>query len=422
MMTTTTTTYRGFNITDEELKKTVDSFYQEMNAEPMSCDAARLQLSREAAYRALQPHADIWDFKHVQIMQMMCVSGSPLPALVPNRIEMRHFSASSRVRNMVHGGMLGLLSSRLALNKVAAASCIIRRVNNENGHAHVKWSIPEFQCQQYMGTRYYNKSKSPFDTMAITEIEARMAEMDTPENRETFFQEVMTRSNDPGQSRVKRASCCIISGDTMSWRCPDPLANEWIVNYVNAFSKVCKHKLEAVNDLSLSQVDQGAKVIELFRFIAKNDWLFTDSVRHMINFNRFWNVVTDRLIYMAGNGIEHAACLMGKYYPEMMTHELHICVNPVLGMYRVPKTEIANDDALFVPLKQAVHALLPEKLSPPPPQPRKSIYSDSDDDYYDDDDDDDYDDDDYDDDDYDDYDDVDYDDYDDVDYDDDAQG
>jgi hypothetical protein len=110
-----------------------------------------------------------------------------------------------------------------------------------------------------------------------------------------------------------------------------------------------------------------------------------DNVRYMISFGRLWNVMAERFIYMAGQGIEHSACLMGKYYPEMMTPELHLCVNPVLGMYRLPKTEIANDDALFAPLKQAVHALLPEKLPTPPPQ---SIYSDSEDDYYDDNDDD----------------------------------
>lgn len=387
-----TTTYRGFNITDEELKKTVDSFYQELKTDPMSCDVARLQLSCEAAYRALQPHVNAWGFKQcMQMMQMMRVSGSPLPALVPNRIELKHFSASSRVRNLVHGGALGLLSSRLGLNKVSAASCIIRRVNNENGHAHVKWSIPEFQCQQYMGARYYNKGKSPFETMAVPEIEAHMAEMDTPENRETFFQEFMTRANDPGQSRVKRASCRIISGDTMSWCCPEPLANEWIVNYLDAYKNVCRHKLAAVNDglLSLSLVDQGAKVIDLFGFILRHDWLMADNVRYMISFGRLWNVMAERFIYMAGQGIEHSACLMGKYYPEMMTPELHLCVNPVLGMYRLPKTEIANDDALFAPLKQAVHALLPEKLpTPPPPQQPQNDYSDDeyDDDayYYDD--------------------------------------
>jgi hypothetical protein len=93
------------------------------------------------------------------IFSKVIVSGtrisSMVPALAPNRIEVKYFTTSSRVSNLVHGDMPGLLvmwlmaiPGRIERNsRTFNALRIIQRVNNEAWCSHVKRSIAGFHLR-----------------------------------------------------------------------------------------------------------------------------------------------------------------------------------------------------------------------------------------------------------------------------------
>ena len=72
---------------------------------------------------------------------------------------------------------------------------------------------------------------------------------------------------------------------------------------------------------------------------------------------------------MAKEGVEHAAYVFMRFFPEMMTPELH--------MHMIPKWEIASsigmhieqDDPLFGSMKLACQSFMPV-AQPPPPRPQ----------------------------------------------------
>ena len=68
-------------------------------------------------------------------------------------------------------------------------------------------------------------------------------------------------------------------------------------------------------------------------------------------------------------------------FPEMMTPELHVLVNPREQVYRVPELQIADDDALFGPLKLACQGLLPDAVVPNPNPVRTRAFYESDDEF-----------------------------------------
>ena len=161
------------------------------------------------------------------------------------------------------------------------------------------------------------------------------------------------------------------------------LPNQWITDYVGTFTKLCTAKTEQVSNGSRGKMDRASSLVDLYRFMTRIDWIMTNpGIRNVTNLARLWEKYMERLIFMAQEGIEHSACMLMRYFPEMMTPELHVAVNPVMGVYRVPKMEIANDDALFGPLKAQCecHALLPEAVVA---IVRSYHSSDDDDDYYD---------------------------------------
>lgn len=146
--------YKGFTITTnridemDRLKKTVDDYEEDFKHTPMDVDAARVEMARRSACQLLAPmSAD-----QTTIMGMH-IAGTITSAVMPTRVGLKHVTQSSRVRNLVHGGMLGLLSVRLMSDssqtkrrsRTYQSLSVIRRANNQAGCAHVRWSIPEFQ-------------------------------------------------------------------------------------------------------------------------------------------------------------------------------------------------------------------------------------------------------------------------------------
>ena len=377
----------GFNNPAEKERhmKTIDDYENEQQSNPMDVDAARVALACMTACRLLRPMST--DQVHfLNRITLGLTVGSIVPAVAPNRIEARHFSKSSRVRNLVHGGMLGVLAVRLLNDSTQVERRsrtwnswhIIRRANSQAGCEHVKWSIPEFQCRYNIGIIHYKRTKSGFEAMSVDDTIAELNTMNTAENRQKFIDDCNALANHANHSRVKCAS--VVHEDEFT-KCERqfPLANEWIMKYISAFTKVCSHKMSVVGDSSLSLIDRAKNVVDLFRFMSTHvDWIMMDcSLRFVCKLNTLWPKYLDRLVYMSQEGIEHSACMLFRYFPEMMTPELHVLVKPSERVYRVPAMQIADDDALFGPLKLACQGLLPDAIVP---NPVRRVYYTSDDD------------------------------------------
>ena len=403
----TTTTYKRFNIqADDEdasahLKKTVDDYEldNKKNRSVLGGDAARVAMSHRSACRMLPMSHMSADQRMFWLPVVPVVS-----ALTPNRIEARYFTRSSRVRNMVHGGITGLLAVRLLHNSRQGQGqgqrsssslrmrCIIRRVNSEAGCEHVKWSIPEFQCRYNIGVKILKVKRIQYDTMSDDEALSELNLLDTAENRQAFLEECKAVANAPNQSRVKYAVDAADADDLNSKWCKcrhaTVLDNEWIAHFLVAFSKVCSNKMAEVGNTSLNKLGRAMNLVDLFRFVSSRfDWIMTDpGMRHMTNMAGIWEKYVERLTFMATEGIEHAALMLARYFPEMMTPELHVIVvvNADVNVYRVPQMQIADDDELFGPMKAACQAFMPDAAPEAEPVPRRNSEYDYDYDYSDD--------------------------------------
>jgi len=356
--------YKGFTITTNQidemdrLKKTVDDYEEDFKQTHMDVDAARVDMARRCACKILAPmSADQAIFLRRNVLGLDIV-GTIAPAVMPTRIGLKHATQSSRVRNLVHGGMLGLLSVRLMSDcstqtknrsRTYQSLSVIRRVNNQAGCAHVRWSIPEFQRRfnmQVKGSRT-GVIENPFVLLSMPDAIAKFGLMNTQENRARFLAECAAYANEPTHSRIVASTRHVLS-DT------------WIMHLLFGFQKICSHHMSHVMDLTLKKIDRSVNLIKLYRFMMSSvGWIFREPyMNFVVNLTRLFDKYIDRLVYMSKEGVEHAACLMGLYFPEMMTPELHVCVNPT-DLYRAPQMEIGEDDALFGPLKATYQAVMP---------------------------------------------------------------
>lgn len=394
-----TAEYKGFtiNATDDahlaHLKKTVDDFEKGRNQTPMDVDAARVARSCMGACNLLKPMTGD-QARYLKEIARGMHTGSMVPVFAPNRIEARHFTRGSRVRNLVHGGMTGLLAVRLMndssqverTSRTFNSLRVIERVNNEAGCSHVKWSIPEFQLRHNIGYKAFKKRNDPFHELEHEDAVAQFNALNTAEHREAFLAECHAIANRQNQSRVvEHFDENVNNNNECKWRVKKiQVANdEWIANLVGAFIKVCSTKMSDVNDSELDKLGRSRKLIELYRFIAQMDWIFTDpTVRFTLDMSRLYEAFIKRLFYFAKEGVEHSAYMLGRYAPEMMTPELHMCVATTHDLYRTPQLQIADDDETFGAMKVACDAFMPAAPAPVPVRWRR--YSDeySSDDYY----------------------------------------
>ena len=398
------TEYKGFtiNATNDahlaHLKKTVDDFEKDREQKtPMDVDAARVARSCMSACTILKPMtAD--QAQYLKEVASGTYIGSTVPALAPNRIEVKHFTRSSRVRNLVHGGITGLLAVRLMndssqverTSRTFKSLCIIRRVNNEAGCSHVKWSIPEFQMRHNIGYKAFKNCHNPFHELEHEVAVAQFNALNTAEHRATFLAECRAIANRQNQTRiVEQFAPNVNNNNECKWKVQKTQIpnNEWIANLVGAFVKVYSTKMANVNDVELDKLGRSHKLIDMFHFMAQVEWMFAD-LKFVLNMTRLHDAFIQRLFYFAKEGVEHSAYMLGRYAPELMTPELHMCVVPTHDLYRVPEMQIADDDAMFGQMKAVCQAFMPAAAAPV----RRRRYSDeySDDDYYDNDDDDSY--------------------------------
>jgi len=392
------TLYRGFNIADEDnsgLKTTVDDFMasiEPMNTPDEGCkqiDAARIAAARASACIMLLPLVlKPQQFQNLKNMKATGFRGVS-SVFAPNRIQRKHLTVSSRVRNLMHGGILGALTRRLTLDPTQPrqwhqfnnASCIVRRANNAAGCAHVKWSIPEFQCAFNIGIKTYKAGQGPFTDLNDADQLDQFNLLDNTENRDAFLAECNAVACGANQSRVVLP----MNADrpsTVVWKTHRPVVvdNPWIMQFVSGFIKVCSAKMAAVNNADATKMDRSQSLIDMYRFLARIEWILNDpNVGCVIKLNSFYAAHIKRLIYMAEQGIEHSAYMLGRICPEMMTPELHVRVVPNPELYMVPQLQIQPDDDVFGPMKIACQGFMPEPVLP---VARRRLYSDSDSDSY----------------------------------------
>ena len=410
------TEYKGFTINANDdahlahLKKTVDDFEKDRNQTPMDVDAARVARSCMGACNLLKPMTGD-QVRYLKEIARGMYTGSMVPVFAPNRIEARHFTRSSRVRNLVHGGMTGLLAVRLMndssqverTSRTHKSVCVIQRVNNEAGCSHVKWSIPEFQMRHNIGAKCFKPrhALNPFESLNHEDALVQFNLLNTAESRAKFMEECNAVANEPNQSRIKYAQAsasAIIYTDAeyayadadnngLSYRRHHAtvLNDVWIAHFMCGFVNVCSTKMADVNDIELDKLGRSRKLIEMFHFMAQVEWMFAD-LKFVLNMTRLYEAFIKRLFYFAKEGVEHSAYMLGRYAPELMTPELHMCVVPTRDLYRVPEMQIADDDALFGQMKAKCEAFMPAAVAAPV---RRRRYSDeySDDSYGNDDDD-----------------------------------
>ena len=380
--------HRGFNIAYDGLKQTVDDFMERID--PITTptdgckriDAARIAMANAAACSMLIiPHG---------VRPNGCAVA---PLFAPNRIQRKHLTTDSRLRTLMHSGILGVLARKLTLdptqprqwNQGNNARCIVRRANNASGCAHVKWSIPEFQCAFNIGIKMYKSRQSPFNGLSDADLLAQFNLLDNPENRDAFLAECRAIAHHANQSRVVQTMEPNANDATMDWKAcrPTVVENTWIMNFMDAFIMICSSKMSAVSDISVLKMDRCISLIDLYRFIPRIDWILNDpNVRFVLKLNSFYNAHIQRLFYMADQGIEHSAYMLARICPEMMTPEVHMRVDPKLEFYMVPQLQIQLDDDVFGPMKLACQAFMPEPIPAPPALPRRLCYSNSDSDGY----------------------------------------
>jgi len=395
------TIYRGFNIAEDN-DGSVNDFMDSIEptkTPDKGCkqiDAARIAAARASACIMLLP-VSLNSEQQLQNLKRMKTPGSTavVSMFAPNRIQLKHLTASSRVRNLMHGGILGALTRRLnrdptqpkQWHQFNGALCVVQRANSTDGCAHVKWSIPEFQCAFNVGVKRHSTVQNHINEMDADALVAHFNSLDTAEHRNTFLAECSAVAQ-KNQSRVAMKSMDPDASAMLDWTAKRPvvLENTWIMDLMATFVKLCSAKMAAVNNSDAITTERSTNLVDLYRFIARIEWMVNDpNVRCVLNLDGFYAAHIKRLIHMANEGIEHSAYMLGRHCPEMMTPELHLRVVANPRFYRIPQMLIADDDAVFGPMKMACQSFMPRMADPVPMSRQAHPYSDSDSDYYSDD-------------------------------------
>ena len=371
--------YKGFNIRDNGLMKTVDDYLEDVASTNDTCykrvDAERIANARASACAMLIPRAIHSKEELQNLKRLQCIGFKTNEVFAPNRIQLKNLTAGSRVRNLMHGGMLGLLAQKLTQDPSQTtqwkqsnnALCIVQRANSQAGCTHVKWTIPEFQYRFNIGIKTYKKN--PFAELNDDETLAKFNELNTAENRTEFMEQCSSIANAANQSRVIQYDEHDADADAdFNIRRPVIVDNVWIADFMAVFVKTCSAKLAAVSKFEYGKMVRCMHLVDLYRFIAQTEWMLNvPNMRLVLSMNSFYRAYIERLIYMAEQGIEHSAYMLARHNPEMMTPELHLRVVPNYDTYMTPQMTIQPDDDVFGAMKLACQDLMPAPLPPLPP-------------------------------------------------------
>lgn len=384
-------TYKGFNVRDSGLMSTVDDFMQSIHhadAPAANCnkiDTARIAIACASACSMLVPLNH--ELQELQVLKRLQDNGfdaaAAAPVFAPNRIQLKHLTTCSRLRNLMHGGILGALARQLTRDPTQQkqrhqsrnALCIVRRANNEAGCIHVKWSIPEFQYVFNIGIKMYKRDQGQFNALNDADALTLFNQIDNVENRNAFMTECGTLANASHQSRAIRSLDEAFTRIMLDWNVRRPIVvdNMWISEFLAGFIKVCSAKMSAVTNTDALTMDRCTSLVDMYRFVSRIEWILNDpNVRCVLNLSNFYAAHIKRLMYMAEQGIEHSAYMMGRHCPEMMTPELHLHLVPNPKFYMVPQMLVLPNDAVFGAMKVACQGFMPD-----PPLPSRPLYSDS---------------------------------------------
>jgi hypothetical protein len=123
-------------------------------------------------------------------------------------------------------------------------------------------------------------------------------------------------------------------------------------------------------------------LVDLHRFVTVSvGWIFNDPLMQCITrMKTLYGKYVERLVFTAMDGVEHSAYIMATHFPELMTPELHVRVVPAHDVFRVPEMQIADDDALFGPLKATYQGLMPAAVPIVEPRQRRDYHDEGSDD------------------------------------------
>ena len=353
--------------------KMVDDYETHVSSTNMTVDVAKIILAYISACKLIVPIS----YTQAQFLNpmMKCSFVELRTSLIkPNPIEYRNLTASSRVRSLVHSGMLGLLATRLVYDSTQVRSrssslSIIQRTNNQAGCNHVKYSMHEFQCHYKVCSKTYKKN--PFQDLPNVQALEQFDLLDTLENREGFLAEYHAMQKNAMNHNPLSELSSSESNPKWSNHRAKMMTNDWIADYISAFITTCSFKMKLVNDITTTMSQRCIKLVELYRFIMRIDWLLANpNLRSIVKLTAFYQAFLKRLFYMAKEaGVEHSAYAFMRFFPEMMTPELHMQVIPKWEIQSSPEMQIEDDDALFGPMKLACQSFMPVANPPPTPQP-----------------------------------------------------
>ena len=298
-------------------------------------------------------------------------------ALNINCVHRKLFNNGSRTRCLVHSSITGFLAVRLCIKinsntnphqkslSPQNALCIINRSNNEiKACQHVRWSIKEFNLLFNIGINHYTTTYSPFNNLTEDESIQKFVIINTVENQNAFI----NRCNEIHYLYQSRIIGPYIENkyiDITKYKNNDnvniPIADEWGSIFIAGIISILNFKMVKFKSENGDNVKKALCLIDIFQFVAEHIlWVFrSDYIIEIMKLTKIRKVLIERCIYLANEGLEHAAYFLGLLYPEMMTSEIHLNVVPT-AIYNASETWIYhNKDPVFGAIKVALRKLMP---------------------------------------------------------------
>ena len=358
-------------------KKIVDNFFEFFD-DPnkiILIDVARITSAKCSAAQLIYKYMYLFykrNYDIINLKKIILISNNAHKlSLNTDNFDSIPFNNGSKIRCLVHSGLAGLLAVRLCINQYLNNTLlkntihIINRCNNkEKACRHIKWSIKEFNLLFNIGICIYKKESSPFNDLTEDESIKKFVILNTIENQNAFINRCNKRHH-LYQYRIIGSIKEYYNIDPnifyINNKINIPIIDEWGSTLVTGIVKILGIKMKKFNDNKNRALERGLYVIEIFKFIIDHMlWIFnSDYYTQIMYLTRLRKVTIERTIYLANEGLEHAAYFFGLLYPKMMTSNIYLNVR-FTYIYNTPELWIYhNKDPTFGPLKVALRKLMP---------------------------------------------------------------
>jgi hypothetical protein len=358
-------------------KKIVDNFFEFFDdpnkillidvARITSANCSAAQLIYKYMYLFYKRNYDIINLKKIILIS----NNAHKLSLNTNNFDSIPFNNGSKIRCLVHGGLAGFLAVRLCispyLNNTTLKNTlhIIKRCNNkEKACNHIKWSIKEFNLLFNIGILIYKTESSPFNDLTEDESIKKVVILNTIENQNEFINRCNNRHH-LYQYRIigsiKEYYYIDPNIFNINKKINIPIIDEWGSTLVTGLVKILGIKMKKFNYYKNGALERGLYVIEIFKFIIDHMlWIFnSDYYTQIMNLTKLRKVIIERAIYLANEGLEHAAYFFCFLYPKMMTSKIYLNVR-LTHIYNMSELWIYhNKDPIFGPMKVALRKLMP---------------------------------------------------------------